>query len=176
MRHYYKYPCCLSVYVFESEARHGSHCGHCEDRLTYMGYVHQDRDVLEKKVEACPCDARCTNALGPSCNCKCGGVNHGSNLVVSFDKVVGKTPKPTDDRNKKNYELAEWLLDWKEKVTLQLSFTPETAYRVSKLLKIIFTYQTWTKRFQVVKQINEKLSRTDVLPSTTMDEHAAEEL
>jgi hypothetical protein len=24
------------------------------------------------------CDARCTNATGPSCDCSCGGANHGA--------------------------------------------------------------------------------------------------
>jgi len=28
----------------------------------------------------CPCDGRCTGARGHSCDCSCGGANHGSNL------------------------------------------------------------------------------------------------
>jgi len=36
-----------------------------------------------KKSGLCPapdCDARCTNAKGPSCGCICGGYNHGMGL------------------------------------------------------------------------------------------------
>lgn len=29
-------------------------------------------------------DARCTNATGPSCDCSCGGVNHGTHRVVAI--------------------------------------------------------------------------------------------
>ena len=25
----------------------------------------------------CPCDVRCTSAIGPECNCACNGANHG---------------------------------------------------------------------------------------------------
>lgn len=28
-----------------------------------------------------PCDARCTNAIGPSCDCSCGGKNHGGGYL-----------------------------------------------------------------------------------------------
>lgn len=30
------------------------------------------------------CDSRCMSAVGPTCVCACGGVNHGISLVVSF--------------------------------------------------------------------------------------------
>jgi hypothetical protein len=36
------------------------------------------------KVDECPCDARCTNAKGPSCNCSCGGANHGAGHAVDL--------------------------------------------------------------------------------------------
>ncbi len=28
-------------------------------------------------VDTCPCDRRCTHATGHSCECSCGGANHG---------------------------------------------------------------------------------------------------
>lgn len=30
-----------------------------------------------------PCDARCTGAKGPDCNCMCGGLNHGRDLQLA---------------------------------------------------------------------------------------------
>jgi len=30
------------------------------------------------------CDARCMNAIGPNCECSCGGANHGGGYDVSF--------------------------------------------------------------------------------------------
>lgn len=32
------------------------------------------RGTMNKRI---PCDARCTNAVGPACSCSCGGANHG---------------------------------------------------------------------------------------------------
>lgn len=33
--------------------------------------------------EARECDARCMGAIGPSCDCQCGGANHGGKYDVS---------------------------------------------------------------------------------------------
>lgn len=37
---------------------------------------------LQGSAMAPPCDGRCTNAPGPSCDCQCGGENHGSGKLV----------------------------------------------------------------------------------------------
>jgi hypothetical protein len=53
-----------------------------------MGQVHGDRYV---KVEDRPaCDGRCTHACGPSCDCACGGANHGTGKVVQTVVAEGK--------------------------------------------------------------------------------------
>ena len=36
------------------------------------------------------CDLRCTNAVGPKCDCVCVNANHGTHRLVYFDKVVGR--------------------------------------------------------------------------------------
>ena len=36
-----------------------------------------------------PCDARRTNARGPSCNCPCGAENHGTQRLVEIEIVQG---------------------------------------------------------------------------------------
>jgi hypothetical protein len=61
-------------------------CG--EKELRYMGEVHQT-DIVRKGVKAA-CDLRCTNAVGPKCDCVCVNANHGTHRLVVFNKVVGK--------------------------------------------------------------------------------------
>ena len=53
--------------------------------------------VTGQSIES-PCDARCTNAKGPNCDCSCKCANHGSQLVVIVDRTDG-IPKitPKDD-------------------------------------------------------------------------------
>lgn len=40
------------------------------------------------KVEKVKCGAMCRNAVGPSCDCSCGGANHGSGHVGDAVKGV----------------------------------------------------------------------------------------
>jgi hypothetical protein len=61
-------------------------CG--ELALRYMGRVQQTN--LVKTGVKCACDLRCTNAIGPKCDCVCINANHGTHRLVVFDKVVGK--------------------------------------------------------------------------------------
>lgn len=43
-----------------------------------------------RKVETVPCDARCTGARGPNCECSCGGANHGHGNAVSAGMVLSE--------------------------------------------------------------------------------------
>lgn len=61
-------------------------CG--ELALRYMGRV-QKTNVVRGTVKSA-CDLRCTNAVGPKCDCVCVNANHGTHRLVVFDKVVGK--------------------------------------------------------------------------------------
>jgi hypothetical protein len=56
--------------------------------LRIMGRV-EKTDIVRSKVKAA-CDLRCTNAVGPKCNCECGNVNHGTHKLVRYDKVFRK--------------------------------------------------------------------------------------
>lgn len=60
-------------------------------RLSLMGRV--DRNRLFVSGLACPCDGRCTNAVGPSCDCSCGGKNHGSGRLVEIVRDNGAAPR-----------------------------------------------------------------------------------
>lgn len=42
-----------------------------------MGYV-----IVNGRKNDQPCDARCMGAKGPSCECSCGGHNHGSSYAA----------------------------------------------------------------------------------------------
>ncbi len=81
---------CLGVFTVEQEnPAHLDVCPYCgtTGKLNRMGRVFQGVVVADKIVSVC--DDRCTYALGPQCVCHCGGVNHGSRLVVSYVQEVG---------------------------------------------------------------------------------------
>lgn len=66
-------------------------CAACSGSIEIMGAVRQER--LVKTAIRCPCDARCTFAAGPNCDCSCGGKNHGSQITVSVAMDVGGIPR-----------------------------------------------------------------------------------
>lgn len=49
----------------------------CGDHWCYLERVHEG-----KKASKHECGARCTNATGPSCDCRCKGKNHGAGAGV----------------------------------------------------------------------------------------------
>ncbi len=61
-------------------------CG--ELALRYMGRV-QQTNIVRGGVKSA-CDLRCTNAVGPKCDCVCSNVNHGTHRLIVFSKVIGK--------------------------------------------------------------------------------------
>lgn len=40
--------------------------------------LHFMKPIYGKVSESHACDARCLNAVGPDCECSCGGANHGA--------------------------------------------------------------------------------------------------
>lgn len=58
------------------------------DRLYYPIHICECGSALcgtridGRVVDTCPCDRRCTHAKGHSCECSCGGANHGSAYQV----------------------------------------------------------------------------------------------
>ncbi len=89
-RHFWKCPLCLTVAATEASTVANLQCGHCKIAMNYMGRVSQNR--LVKTEERCQCDARCTFATGPNCDCQCGGVNHGSRMLVEVTVDAGPVP------------------------------------------------------------------------------------
>lgn len=93
-RFYFKCTWCERSFACECpqedvEAVRKANCPLCnEATVRVMGRV-QKSNIVRSAIKAA-CDRRCTEALGPSCNCKCSTEFHGSHKLVSFDKIVGK--------------------------------------------------------------------------------------
>lgn len=97
-RSFYRCPSCLSVVAVDQPSiRTGEYqrpeCSICNRSLDWMGFVQAER--LGYNVQRPPCDARCTNATGPNCECTCKGVNHGSGKLVTVWRDTGGVPKIT---------------------------------------------------------------------------------
>ena len=85
MRHFYRCADCLSVVATDTKIQpvqcpraittRVGECAACGGAIEYMGQVHGDH--LARTELRVPCHARCTGALGPHCECQCGGENHG---------------------------------------------------------------------------------------------------
>ena len=99
-RHFYRCrSCChviavegtLEVEVTENGTQYKARCV-CEGKLELMGRVGR-KPGLVMDSERCACDARCTNATGPSCDCSCGGANHGTHRVVAIEVGAGGIPR-----------------------------------------------------------------------------------
>lgn len=60
----------------------------CGGKVECMGKVFGASFV--RTEERCACDKRCTHAAGPSCDCACGGVNHGTGKMVEVVLESGK--------------------------------------------------------------------------------------
>lgn len=50
------------------------------------------------------CDDRCTNASGKSCDCECGGANHGGSSLSAIDRTGHDSVVSLDDRELRREE------------------------------------------------------------------------
>ena len=110
-RDYWRCNHCLSIIATEGAKEPKLDCDLCSHPMEWMGQVRQEDLIVEETK--CACDDRCTSARGPICNCKCGGVNHGTYAVVQVIKVVGKVPRvaPIDiEQSKANIKETEEIL------------------------------------------------------------------
>jgi hypothetical protein len=81
----------LEVEVTDQGAQYKVRCV-CDGKLELMGRVSR-KPGLVLDSERCACDARCTNAPGPCCECQCGGENHGTGRVVPIEIDAGGVPR-----------------------------------------------------------------------------------
>lgn len=94
MLYYHKCLDCLTP--FASTEKKIDECDCCGPVIC-MGIVHGDLVVKQENRPAC--DGRCTHAHGPSCDCACGGVNHGTGRTVSTTVVQGKVKVVNPDQD-----------------------------------------------------------------------------
>lgn len=88
-RWYWKCDDCLRVCA-SNEQLDSAKCGACDGSMSLMGQVIGAR--LGRNEVRCACDGRCTGATGPSCECSCGGINHGTGAVVGVVRDLGPIP------------------------------------------------------------------------------------
>lgn len=101
-RSFYRCRDCSAVMATEERGlvAAGAVCS-CGGKIKYMGYVLRPSSGMQIEGSECACDARCTNAPGPSCDCSCQGKNHGTQRVVKVITDVGSVPKlvsPNQDK------------------------------------------------------------------------------
>lgn len=107
-RHCYRCADCLEVVFVDGDVHRQLECGVCGGRFECMGRVGRS-GRLEVDHYECACDARCTGARGPQCDCQCGGVNHGTGRVVLVTSDAGAVPRAMPkDAAKANARVAEW--------------------------------------------------------------------
>ena len=90
-RWYWKCRDCLGVGAVNESLPNGCRCGACGGEMWCMGQVMGTSRIGHTETR-CACDARCTAAPGPNCDCRCGGENHGTGAVVQVDVVTGSVP------------------------------------------------------------------------------------
>lgn len=92
VRRFYRCHDCRAVMAIEVKVDLSAVCS-CGGKIKYMGYVRAGFSSMLDDRSECPCDARCTNAPGPSCDCSCGGKNHGTGRVVKVITTEGAAPQ-----------------------------------------------------------------------------------
>ena len=148
----------------------------CGGKLSFMGMVYGA--AFGHTEERCACDERCTNAQGPSCDCKCGGENHGTGRVIEtvvidgIVKVKALTEKDTQradewrtvktemesvitetvnqiNRMRTYGELTNWGV-YSQLRSMQRKFTRIMSYKVhSKRMSLAHGWIEYAKAFQV---------------------------
>ena len=94
-REFFKCRDCLTVFAIDlprksSRSYQDARCGACNGQTWWMGSVR--RNTLVMTENRCACDERCTSATGPSCECACGGENHGIGALVEVVCGIAKIP------------------------------------------------------------------------------------
>jgi hypothetical protein len=80
------------VTVSDGTYRQPARCAVCLSAVEYMGEVGADPAALIRRSFAPPCNAACTFAKGPKCDCSCEYKNHGSKILVEVEIRLGWVP------------------------------------------------------------------------------------
>ena len=162
---YCERPLCVQVEVGNTiEEIAESACPLCNEKaLRIMGRV-EKTDIVRSKVKAA-CDLRCTNAVGPKCNCECGNVNHGTHKLVRYDKVFRKLEVVEKDLLNNNEEylarikrMAAAKVDIKQRV---LAFLEWKNQSVLDIVRKTGTYDLYGDDWKAYCKYHELKKRID---------------
>lgn len=99
-RHFYRCLNCCVVFALDGPRQFPwCDCGggpwgketHPRSSVEWMGKVAGNHVV--RIEDRCPCDSRCTHAVGFHCDCVCNGANHGTHAVVKTVTNFQGVPK-----------------------------------------------------------------------------------
>jgi hypothetical protein len=140
-------------------------CG--EKALRIMGRV-EKTNLVRSKVKAA-CDLRCTNAIGPKCDCVCVNANHGTHRLVRYDKVFCKLEVVEKDLLNNNEEylarircMAAAKVDIKQRVLAFLDWKYGEVVRICKTGG--YDWDTW-KKFQTYCEFKKRIDKIEDLRS-----------
>lgn len=145
-------------------------CGVCSfegDKIVYMGQVRQQSNEVVEEVQRCLCDDRCVWAVGPVCNCMCGGRNHmtGAAGYTKTEVVLGKIKFNCldDETIAKHQKIAKEFREAIETaLTRKETFTPRAYWHGhkenEKFKKAINGSQHWRR----MKYLQEVYTPTEV--------------
>jgi hypothetical protein len=90
-RHFYRCGDCLSVVAVDAPRAQELACT-CGGKYSHLGRVSPWGSLIQTQ-QRCACDARCTHATGPNCDCQCGGENHGTGRLIEV--ITSEAGVPT---------------------------------------------------------------------------------
>lgn len=141
-------------------------CG--ELALRYMGRVEKTNLVRNGVKSAC--DLRCTNAIGPKCDCVCLNENHGTHRLVVFSKVVGKLEVVEKDllNDNETYlarikRMAAAKNSIKVKVITFLNYKYREVLTAYKVKRYLDSDEYW--KYQAYKQMLQTIDKLEDLKS-----------
>jgi len=127
-RHYHKCQVCAEPVAIEGPRLSAlPACSYCGGQLRYMGQV--DGNRFARTEERTACDERCTQAVGPDCNCRCMGANHGTGRVVTVvvESGIARITTPNDPKTAARVEKA---------LAIQTEFEAQCSEAAVKLVSI----------------------------------------
>jgi len=146
-------------------------CGKHDLPLTIMGRIEgTDAHLITDGVKAA-CDARCTNAIGPHCDCICNNKNHGTHRLVTYSKDNG-TLSVVDqhllDGNEeylaKIKELAEQKQNFRQLILASLNLKYGDVVKLFKNrweTNVSLTHEQWMEhsRYTGYKEMMDKIEK-----------------
>lgn len=84
---YYRCNDCCAVFTTRAPIPPDAECECGGRRVDYIGKSKAGQ--LSREEIRSACDARCTNANGPNCDCLCAGANHGTGKLVTVEILSG---------------------------------------------------------------------------------------